>query len=515
MFIFLTARISQPQKVEHRTMLDLSSILVLLGVFLISLLLTRWLREGKKYPPAPWGFPIVGHLPLFGAYPPTTLRKWRQSYGDVYSIRMGSWKTVVINGYSAIKDAMNRSDDAFSSRPRFFTFEMLKKVNDEHDTIAFGPFNLAYVQLQKIIAKVLHKYTNTYMSFTQDLIQEEAETLCNHFLSWKGTPRYVNDAVQLSIGSILYQLLYGRQHNVREDKQFKARVNSANAFSNFSGSGNPLDAMPWLRYVMPWKVSTLYHLLKESANIGHQNVLDHVDSFSETHIRDITDEFLATELPDKVEDETISVSKSLLLWNVNNLAGAGFETTATMMNWLITYVVAFPEVQSRVQSEIDDVVGSSRRIDLNDRSKLCYTEATILEVMRITSAVPFSTPRFTTKDTKLNGFDIDKGTVILPNLHSVNMDKEFWKNPELFLPERLLNNKGNLDVDKCNHVLQFGMGRRRCVGEQFARLELFLLFSNVMQRCRFNKAHPGPVDLTQMRGLIYKSMDIEVIVTAR
>ena len=158
---------------------------------------------------------------------------------------------------------------------------------------------------------------------------------------------------------------------------------------------------------------------------------------------------------------------------MNNLVGAGFETTATMMNWLITYVVAFPEVQTRVHGEIDDVLGSSRRIDLNDRSKLCYTEATILEVMRITSAVPFSAPHFTTKDTKLNGYDIDKGTVILPNLHSVNMDKEFWKNPELFLPERLLNDKGNLDVDKCNRVLLFGMGRRRCVGEQFARLGLF------------------------------------------
>ena len=496
-------------------MLDLNSVLVLLGVFLITIFLRRWLQKGKKYPPTPWGFPIVGHLPLFGAYPPATFRKWRESYGDVYSIRMGSWKTIVINGYSAIKDAMNRSDDAFSTRPRFFTFEMLKNVNDGHDTLSFGPFNPGYVQLQKTVSRVLHQYTNTNASFTQDLIQEEAESLSYHLLSWKGKPHYINDAVELSIGSIMYQLLYGRQHNVREDEQFKARVDTANAFTTFSASGNPIDAMPWLRYFMPWKVSTLYHLLKDSANIGHQNICDHMNSFSESHVRDITDAFLATELPEKVEDETISVSKSLLLWTVNNLADAGFETTATMTNWLITYMVAFPEVQNRVHGEIDDVVGSSRRIDLNDRSKLSYTEATILEVMRITSAVPFSTPRFTTKDTKLNGFGIDKGTVILPNLHSVNMDKEFWKNPELFLPERLLNDKGNLDVDKCNRVLQFGMGRRRCVGEQLARLELFLLFSNVMQRCRFNKAHPGPVDLTQMRGLIYKPMDIKVVVTAR
>ena len=264
--------ISQLQTVKHRTMLDLNSVLLLLGVFLITIFLTRWLQEGKKYPPAPWEFPIVGHLPLFGAYPSATFRKWRESYGDVYSIRMGSWKTVVINGYSAIKDAMNRSDDALSSRPRFFTFEMLKNVNNGHDTLSFGPFNPGYVQLQKIVARVLHRYTNTNAAFTQDLVQEEAEILRNQFLSWKGTPHYVHDAVQLSIGSILYQILYGRQHNVRESKQFKARVDSANAFSIFSGSGNPVDAMPWLRYVMPWKVSKLYHLLKDSANIGHQNV---------------------------------------------------------------------------------------------------------------------------------------------------------------------------------------------------------------------------------------------------
>lgn len=95
-------------------------------------------------------------------------------------------------------------------------------------------------------------------------------------------------------------------------------------------------------------------------------------------------------------------------------------------------MVIYPEVQKRVQNEIDDVIGSGNIVRLKDKSRLVYTEATIFEVMRMSALVPFALPYITTKDTILGGYDIDKGTVVLYNLHSVSYDKDYWGDPQNF-----------------------------------------------------------------------------------
>lgn len=498
---------------------DLNEMIILFLIFVLSLYVVRAFKtfiRGKKYPPKPWGFPIVGHLPLFGSYPPAKLQKWREQYGDIYRIRMGAWDAVVINGYSAIKDALERSDDAFSGRPRFFVFDALKKVSGNQESIAFGPFDQSYLQLRRHCASALNKITNTYQRSTQDIIIEEASVLTKTLLARKEEPYFLVTDIQVTVASIIHQVLFGKEENVRYDQDFQDEIRSVNEFNRASGLGNLFDVIPWLRYVVPWKASEIHKILERSADIRYKLTLRTKETFNADHIREsICDMFLKADVPEKVVDETQSVIRERLLRNLNTLAGAGIETTSSSMMWLFTYMVAFPEIQARVQSELDAVVGLGRNVLLSDRPKLPYTEATILEVFRITSAVPISTPRYTIKDTKLNGFDIDKGTVILPNQHSVNMDRAFWTDPEQFHPERLLNTSLDLDMDKCNHILTFGHGRRKCVGERLAKMELFLLFANVMLRCSITKAEEGPVDLTQVRGLAYRPHPVQVVVHER
>ena len=495
----------------------LYELLILLALFLIIIyILKKNAFKTKRYPPSPWGFPIVGHLPLLGRYPPAKFKKWREIYGDVYQIRMGAWNAVVINGYPAIKDAMERPDDAFSSRPRFFIFDALKKVCGDQETVAFGPFNQSYMQLRRHCAGALNKITNTFQMYTQDIILEEAYILIDNVLAWNEEPSFIHDEIQKTVGSIIHQILFGRGKNVREDEKFQAELKSVNEFNRTSGVGNLFGAIPWLKYLMPWKVSEIYGILKKSADIRYNLTLRHMETFNEDNVReDVTDIFLSANVPDKTNDETLTVTRERLLRNLNALTGAGLETTSTYMLWLLTYMVAFPKIQEEVQSELDAVIGHGRKVLLSDRPRLPYTEATILEVFRITSAVPIATPHYTIKDTKLNGFDIDKDTVILPNQHSVNMDETFWKDSEKFRPERLLNASRELDMDKCNHIMVFGQGRRKCVGERLAKIELFLLFSNVMLRCGFTKTTEDSVDLTQVMGLAYRPKPMKIAARER
>ncbi|XP_053380246.1 cytochrome P450 1A2-like [Mercenaria mercenaria] len=175
----------------------------------------------------------------------------------------------------------------------------------------------------------------------------------------------------------------------------------------------------------------------------------------------------------------------------------------------------YPQVQERVQHEIADVIGSGRRIEFKDKSRLTYTEATVLEVMRMTTIAPFALPKLTVKDTTLKGYDIDKETVVFFNLHSISYDKEFWGDPQTFRPERLIDANNKLNLEKCNRILPFGLGRRRCVGEFLARMEQFLLFANVIRRCRFSKPAGESYDMEPDPGLVYSPKAFCVVVEER
>lgn len=175
----------------------------------------------------------------------------------------------------------------------------------------------------------------------------------------------------------------------------------------------------------------------------------------------------------------------------------------------------YPEIQVEVQNELDRVVGRGRQIQLDDRSDLPFTNATMLEVMRMTTIGPFGVPKYTIRDTNVGGFDIDKDTVVLFNLNAVSFDKELWGDPDKFRPTRFINDKNELDVSASKRITIFGAGRRRCPGEKLARINLFIFFSTLMQNLSVMKPQRTEYDLRPVIGLVYQPKDFKVIVTER
>ena len=67
-----------------------------------------------------------------------------------------------------------------------------------------------------------------------------------------------------------------------------------------------------------------------------------------------------------------------------DLMFAGAETTSTVMNWSMLLLIKYPDVQKRVQEELDSVCGTERLPSLKDRQHLHYTDAVINEILRYT-----------------------------------------------------------------------------------------------------------------------------------
>lgn len=80
-----------------------------------------------------------------------------------------------------------------------------------------------------------------------------------------------------------------------------------------------------------------------------------------------------------------------------------------------------------------------------------------MEVERLYHVAPIIGPRRAMTSTNLDKYIIPKDSTVLINLYSVNMSKEIWGDPEVFRPERFLNNDGKiLSHDK---FLPFGLGK--------------------------------------------------------
>lgn len=281
-------------------MLEFSTLSVLISTFTISILVFHLFGFGKRkhYPKGPIGLPILGHLPFFGRYPPDTFSRWRQKYGDVFRIRMGSWETVVVNGYKAIKEATEKPDDAFSSRPDFTTLNILQKVNGE-TSLAFGPFSDSYLQHRKAVATVLRNFTHRRIEFTEDLILEEADKLAENLLKKSNGPADIRSDIQYATGSVIYQVLYGRGMDIK--KNLDTMVENTKKFIKFTGSGNPCDVMPWLQYVIPWKISTFENMIRRGFAVRMKQIEEHMQTFSAGNVRDITDALLDVDLPESNE----------------------------------------------------------------------------------------------------------------------------------------------------------------------------------------------------------------------
>ncbi|KAH7718335.1 Protein CYP-33E1 [Aphelenchoides avenae] len=174
----------------------------------------------------------------------------------------------------------------------------------------------------------------------------------------------------------------------------------------------------------------------------------------------------------------------------NDLFVAGQETTSSTIAWGFTYILLAPEVQKRLHEELDRVVGSNRMITMEDRSQLHYLNAVIMETQRLCNLVPQNLLHRTTRDVVVDGYHLPKGTTIVPQMSCTHFDENIFPNPKHFDPLRFLDQNGRFKP--MAEVFPFSIGKRQCLGESLARMELFLFFANLLNNFKFSVGSKPP-----------------------
>ena len=101
-----------------------------------------------------------------------------------------------------------------------------------------------------------------------------------------------------------------------------------------------------------------------------------------------------------------------LLQTARELFQGGDDTSSTTLRWILVHLANHPEVQNRLQSELDSVIGFDRLPSLADEVNMPYTQAFILETMRRRTLAPLSGLRRTTCDTQVGDCFVPAETMV-------------------------------------------------------------------------------------------------------
>jgi cytochrome P450 len=157
---------------------------------------------------------------------------------------------------------------------------------------------------------------------------------------------------------------------------------------------------------------------------------------------------------------------------------AGHETTATSLAWTWYLLSMYPDVAQRLRAELNEVL-AGRSPGSADLPSLTYTWRVIQESLRLYPPI-WMYLRTAIEDDVIDGYQIRAGKNIYLSPYITQRHLDFWPNPEGFDPDRFAPEK-----TQGWHRFKywpFGGGPRKCIGNNFAVVEMQLVVATVAQR---------------------------------
>ncbi|KAH3835359.1 cytochrome P450 2J2-like [Dreissena polymorpha] len=457
-----------------------------LFVGLVTLLITWYFLSNRSLPPGPIRFPLIGSVWWFALLsfrksrlPVALFNEWKR-YGDVVHMSVGNINMVFLNGHDAIHEAFVTRADDFSDRP-----EWVFKVPYKGLIFESGA---AWKNMRKFTFQALRDFGVGKASL-EEIILKEVDSATDYLSSTIGEPTSLRDMTSMMVTNVIYHIIFGKRLEFHSQEMLDVLDNMGRVLLE----GAPIDVVR----LVPKSVLKLVGnkqrkpdgYFDKSATWIFSHINGHIEEHRKTydgnHIRDFIDLYLKKEMEDSNTDSSgnEAIQLSTLLSTILDLFIAGSDTTSNSLNWCILYLQEYPEVQRKSREEIHEKFGD-RAITWSDRGTLPYTEATLLEIQRLGNIAEMSIPHVAKQEVTFRGYRLPANTIVQANLLSSHLDPRYWENPTAFCPERHIENG---ELKKNPAFTPFSLGPRMCLGETLARMELFLSFTNLLQRFSFRR----------------------------
>ncbi|XP_054773144.2 cytochrome P450 2J4-like [Lytechinus pictus] len=483
----------------------LSAVLTagLTAILLVLFGLTRIKDVSSKKlvrPPGPSGIPLLGNLLTVAfskLYQHELVNQWSKKYGDVFWFKIFGTGVVIINDMDVVQKTFQNSE--VCDRAPFFALDHV--IGRENNGIAFANGG-SWKEQRKFFVSVFRK-VDIGVSRLEDIVSDQVRNIVTQVKNLKGEKFDPAIMVNMSIANIITRIITGVTYKW-EDKKFQHIVACSGKLFDISGPAGLFSLNPvFARLPLPVN----YEIRRLSLSIVDfiQESIDehrkHFKSYPDAKAKDYIGAYLK-EMAGADANTLKSFDDSNLVVSCFDALLAGWETVASTLRWTIYLLSTHPEAQERMRQEILDLVGSERFPTIADRQHLPLTEATIAECMRFIPAVPIHLPHVTSQDCKIGGFDVPKGSAVAANLHHFAKSPTLWEDPDVFRPERFIDDEGKFK--RGMEPIPFGYGKRQCPGEQLARMEMFIFTTFLVQNFDLRLPAGAKADLQGVLGLTWR-----------
>ena len=359
-------------------------------------------------PPGPTPLPVIGNLLL--------VLKWLRHKnmhlemeklakvhdGKLFTLQLPDQNIVVINSASTAREALLTKRDAFSGRPYMFNFHYL----------SLGSKNIAAADPSAVWnkqRKIVHSAIRLYQPKLEGKINLEVDQLIERLVSCQGKPVNPLPEVALLVMNVICAMVFGDRYEI-DNPAFQLVFEANKKLLTLIGTFNILNIFPMLIHFpieeskeMKWITNEFHPFLSKKYN-------EHLESYRDDIIRDLTDALIKSL---QEEDEDIKgccvITEEHVVMTLQDVILAGSETTTTRLLWFILFMARYPEIQAKIQAELDDVVGRHRSPCWQDRKVLHMTMATVEETLRASNASPVLLPHKALQDSTLESYNIPKG----------------------------------------------------------------------------------------------------------
>uniref|UniRef100_A0A6P7G7I3 Probable cytochrome P450 305a1 isoform X2 n=1 Tax=Diabrotica virgifera virgifera TaxID=50390 RepID=A0A6P7G7I3_DIAVI len=427
-------------------------VIVVIAFYLFSLTI-----KPKNYPPGPSWYPIVGTVlevkNLSKKFKGQHLAQQylsRKYKSDVIGLRNGKENVVVVFNQAAVKAIFKREE--FLARPQNFFLYLRNMGLIRGITIVSG--RLWQIQRRFVVSHL--KYLGLGKRSMEVFLRDEVTEILNLLEENEGKELRVDEIFTVTILNILWAFVAGIRLGRQNDLLNRLLKILEQRTRAFDIAGGLLSPFPWLRFISPEKsgYNLVQHVNAKIKDLILETINEHYANWEPGRNDDLIYAFITEMKSNKDPDSTFTEDQLIMVCLDMFLAGS--QITTSTLDYVFFAMILYPEVQEKSRKCIWKAFSKDAHIDYSDRHRVPYIEAVISEVIRMYHVMPITGPRRATKNTVLENYSIPKDTTILINIYSVNHNKDYWKDPEVFRPERFLDSNGNLFYPE--YYMPFGTG---------------------------------------------------------
>lgn len=197
---------------------------------------------------------------------------------------------------------------------------------------------------------------------------------------------------------------------------------------------------------------------------------------------------------------------------------AGSDTTSISLTTIFYYLHKNPATLKKLLNEIEDAFNTGALtypVRFNDAIKLPYLHAVVREAFRIHGSLGTGLPRIVPAGgVTICGRYFPGGSEVIMNSNAVQFDKDiFGADSESFVPERWLRDGDRVAANMERHLLQFGYGKRICIGKHITNTEMYKLLPTILRDFEFELT--GDATWQTWQGWFHQQKNVNVIVKRR